>query len=244
MSMTTDPDPLENAPTVLVVEDDPAIVALVSLGLCYEGYTIHTALDGFQGLRLFEEVQPDLVIVDWLLPGLDGISLSRRIRAASETPIIIITARDAVSDRVTGLDSGADDYIVKPFHIEELLARVRARLRRKTPAANQLGFGDLTLDIETHEVFRGSRRVTLTATEFKVLHHLLRHPRQVLSKESLLEAVWGYDFGGDANIVEQYVHSLRQKIGSPALIQTLRGAGYVLRVEDPAGSCGEEADAP
>ncbi len=162
---------------------------------------------------------------------MDGITLCRRIRAGSETPVIIITARDALSDRVAGLDSGADDYIVKPFYIEELLARVRARLRHKMPAANQLAFSDLTLDTETHEVLRGSRRVTLTATEYKVLLHLLRHPRQVLSKESLLEAVWGYDFGGDANIVEQYVHSLRQKVGPPALIQTLRGAGYILREE-------------
>ncbi len=229
--MTMAPVSLENARTVLVVEDDPAIIALVSLGLRYEGYTVHTASDGVRGLRLFEEVQPDLVIVDWLLPGLDGISLSRRIRAASEIPVIVITALDSVDDRVIGLDSGADDYIVKPFHIEELLARVRARLRRKTPPANQLVFSDLILDNEAHEVFRGSRRVTLTATEFKVLYHFLRHPRQVLSKESLLEAVWGYDFGGDANIVEQYVHSLRQKIGSPALIQTLRGVGYILREE-------------
>lgn len=229
--MTIAPVSLGKAQTVLVVEDDPAIIALVSLGLRYEGYTVHTASDGLRGLRLFEEVQPDLVIVDWLLPGLDGVSLSRRIRAASEIPVIIITALDSVDDRVIGLDSGADDYIVKPFHIEELLARVRARLRRKTPPANHLIFGDLILDNEAHEVFRGSRRVTLTATEFKVLYHFLRHPRQVLSKESLLEAVWGYDFGGDANIVEQYVHSLRQKIGSPALIQTLRGVGYILREE-------------
>jgi DNA-binding response OmpR family regulator len=227
--MTISPISPEITPTVLVVEDDPAIISLVALGPRYEGYTVYTASDGVQGLRLFEEVQPDLVIVDWMLPGMDGITLGSRVRAISEVPVIIITARDAVADRVTGLDSGADDYLVKPFHIEELLARVRARLRRKTLAPNQLGFGDLILDNETHEVFRGSRRVTLTATEFRVLHHLLRHPRQVLSKESLLEAVWGYDFGGDANIVEQYVHSLRQKIGSPALIQTLRGTGYSLR---------------
>ena len=124
--MTTAPVSHENTPAVLVVEDDPAIIALVALGLRYEGYTVHTASDGLQGLRLFEEVQPNLTIVDWMLPGMDGISLGRRIRAVSETPVIIITARDAVSDRVTGLDSGADDYIVKPFHIEELLARVRA----------------------------------------------------------------------------------------------------------------------
>lgn len=221
----------EIAPIVLVVEDDPAIMSLVSLGLHYEGYTILSASDGLEGLRLFEENQPDLLIVDWMLPRLDGIELSRRIRAISETPIIIITARDAVSDRVAGLDSGADDYMVKPFYIEELLARVRARLRHKAPAASQLSYGDLTLDNETREVFRSGRRLALTATEFRLLQHLLRHPRQVLSKESLLEAIWGYDFGGDANIVEQYVHSLRHKIGSPILIQTLRGAGYVLREE-------------
>jgi DNA-binding response OmpR family regulator len=216
---------------VLIIEDDPSIMSLVSLGLSYEGYTVHCALDGVEGLRLFHELRPDLIVVDWVLPRMDGISLSRHIREASEVPIIVITARDAVCDCITGLDSGADDYIVKPFHIEELLARVRARLRRKATASSRLGFSDLTLDLETHDVFRGSRRVTLTATEFKVLHHFLRHPRQVVCKESLLEAVWGYDFGGDANIVEQYVHSLRQKIGSPILIQTLRGIGYILREE-------------
>ncbi len=230
--MTTSSIPSHPPQAVLVVEDDPALLALVSLALRYEGYTVHTASDGLQGLRLFEEVRPVLIILDWMLPGMDGLTLGRRIRAVCETPIIIITARDAVSDRVTGLDSGADDYIVKPFHIEELLARVRARLRRQPLATSHLGFGDLSLDNETHEVCRGGRRITLTATEFRVLHHLLRHPRQVLSKESLLEAVWGYDFGGDANIVEQYVHSLRQKIGSPVLIQTLRGTGYILREED------------
>ncbi len=227
--MTIPHTPPENAPAVLIVEDDPAFISLISLGLHYEGYTIHTASDGLQGLRLFEEKHPDLVILDWMLPGMDGITLSRRIRASSEIPVIIVTARDAVSDTVTGLDSGADDYIVKPFQIEELLARVRARMRRKIPTANQLELGDLTLNLETHEVFRGSRRITLTATEFKVLHCFLRHPRQVLSKETLLEEVWGYDFGGDSNIVEQYVRSLRQKIGLPALIQTLRGTGYSLR---------------
>jgi DNA-binding response OmpR family regulator len=216
---------------VLLVEDDPAMVSLVSLGLRYEGFQVLTAGNGLEGMRLFESERPDLLIVDWMMPGMDGISLCRRVRSQSETPIIMITARDAVQDRIEGLDTGADDYIIKPFNVDELLARVRARLRRKMPASTQLSFADLRLDPETHEVFRDRRRLALTATEFKMLQHLLRHPRQVLSKEILLEEVWGYDFGGDANIVEQYVRSLRQKLGAPALIQTVRGAGYALRDE-------------
>ncbi len=217
---------------VLVVEDDPAMVSLVSLGLRYEGFQVFTAGNGLEGLRLFESQQPDLLIVDWMMPGMDGISLCRRVRSQSETPIIMITARDAVQDRIEGLDTGADDYIIKPFNVDELLARVRARLRRKMPAPpSQLSFADLRLDPETHEVFRERRRLTLTATEFRMLQHLLRHPRQVLSKEAILEEVWGYNFGGDANIVEQYVRSLRHKLGPPALIQTVRGAGYTLRDE-------------
>ena len=217
---------------VLLAEDDAAMVSLVSLGLRYEGFQVLTAGNGLEGLRLFETDRPDLLIVDWMMPGMDGISLCRRVRSQSETPIIMITARDAVQDRIQGLDTGADDYMIKPFNVDELLARVRARLRRKMPAAPaQLSFSDLRLDPETHEVFRDRRRVALTATEFKMLQHLLRHPRQVLSKDAILEEVWGYDFGGDANIVEQYVRSLRQKLGAPSLIQTVRGAGYALREE-------------
>lgn len=216
--------------SVLLIEDDPAMVSLVSLGLRYEGLAVYTAGDGPEGLRLLEEKSPDLLIVDWMLPGgMDGVSICRRVRAMSEMPIILITARDAVEDRVTGLDTGADDYIVKPFHIDELLARVRARLRRVSTPLNELTFGELCLDLETHEVFRDRRPVPLTATEFRLLEYFMRHPRQALSKEAILEAVWGYNFGGDANIVEQYVRSLRQKMGPPALIQTLRGAGYSLR---------------
>jgi len=164
-----------------------------------------------------------------MLPGMDGITLCRTIRAQSDVPIIIITARDAICDRVHGLETGADDYLVKPFHIDELVARVHARLRRRQPEATSLSFQDLCLDPETHEVFRGRRSIELTSTEFKLLNYLMRHPRQVLSKEQILEEVWGYDFLGDTNIVEQYVRSLRQKIGPPPLIQTVRGAGYVLR---------------
>lgn len=167
-----------------------------------------------------------------MLPGLDGIGLCKRIRSQSDIPIIIITARDAVRDRVMGLDAGADDYLVKPFHIDELLARVRARLRRKLPETNQVSFSDLSLNTDLHEVTRGDATLRLTATEFNLLLYFLKHPRQVVSKEAILEAVWGYTFGGDANIVEQYVRSLRQKMGDPVLIQTVRGVGYVLREDE------------
>jgi DNA-binding response OmpR family regulator len=214
---------------VVLVEDDPAMVSLVSLGLRYEGYEVLTAENGLEGLLLAESAAPDLLILDWMLPGLDGVGICKRIRAQSDIPIIIITARDAVSDRVQGLDAGADDYLVKPFHIDELLARVRARLRRKQTDSNTHYFGDLLLNINEHKVQRGENELQLTATEFKLLAHFLNHPRQVLSKESILEEVWGYTFGGDTNIVEQYVRSLRQKMGEPTIIQTVRGVGYVLR---------------
>ncbi|MHB1354418.1 MAG: response regulator transcription factor [Anaerolineae bacterium] len=215
--------------SILVVEDDPAIVALVSLGLRYEHYNVLSACNGLTGLQIFEEQKLDLIILDWLLPGMDGIKLCRIIRARSDIPIIMITSRDAIGDRVNGLETGADDYLVKPFHIDELIARVRARLRRRQPEDAALSFHDLYLSPVTHEVLRNRRSLELTSTEFKVLHHLMRHPRQVLSKEQILEEVWGYDFQGDANIVEQYVRSLRQKMGQPLLIQTVRGFGYALR---------------
>jgi len=214
---------------ILVVEDDPAIEALVSLGLRYEHYLVISTDNGVTGLKLFEEHHPDLVILDWLLPGMDGLKLCRLIRAQSDVPIIMITARDAIRDRVDGLETGADDYIVKPFHIDELMARVHARLRRRSTDDSLLSFENLTLDTKTYEVFRLRRRIELTNTEFKLLNYLLHHPRQVMSKEQIMEEVWGYDFGGDANIVEQYIRSLRQKMGQPPLIQTVRGAGYALR---------------
>ena len=214
---------------ILLVEDEPALEALVSLGLKYEKFAVLTAETGTLGLQLFEEHRPDLVILDWMLPGIDGITLCRMIRAQSDVPIIMITAREAVADRVRGLETGADDYIVKPFHMDELIARVRARLRRLAPQESTLTFGDLSLDTKTYEVYRDRLPIMLTSTEFRLLTYLLRNPRQVLSKEQILEDVWGYDFQGDANIVEQYVRSLRQKMGPPALIQTVRGAGYVLR---------------
>lgn len=215
--------------SVLVVEDDPAIVALVSLGLRYENYQVITTDNGLKGLQLFEEHKPDLVILDWMLPGMEGIQLCRMIRSQSDVPIIMVTAKDAIQDRVKGLEIGADDYLVKPFHIDELVARVHARLRRSHPGDTSLSFQDLSLDPKTHEVYRDRHPIALTSTEFKLLAYLLRHPRQVFSKEQILQEVWGYDFQGDANIVEQYIRSLRQKMGQPPLIQTLRGIGYVIR---------------
>lgn len=215
--------------SVLIVEDDPAIESLISLGLRYEYYNVISTDNGLKGLQLFDEHQPDLVILDWLLPGMNGLKLCRMIRARSDVPIIMITARDAVRDRVSGLETGADDYIVKPFHIDELIARIHARLRRRVPGNTSLSFQDLCLDPKTYEVYRGRHPIELTSTEFKLLTYLLHHPRQVLSKEQILQEVWGYDFQGEANIVEQYIRSLRQKMGQPPLIQTIRGAGYVLR---------------
>ncbi len=214
---------------VLIVEDDPAIESLISLGLRYEDYNVISTDNGLKGMQLFEEHQPDLVILDWLLPGMDGLKLCRMIRSRSDVPIIMITARDAVRDRVSGLETGADDYIVKPFHIDELIARIHARLRRRLPGDTSLSFHDLSLDLKTYEVYRARHPIELTSTEFKLLTYLLHHPRQVLSKEQILQEVWGYDFQGEANIVEQYIRSLRQKMGQPPLIQTIRGAGYVLR---------------
>jgi len=215
--------------SILIVEDDPAIESLVSLGLRYERYHVIATDNGLTGLQLFEEHKPDLIILDWLLPGMDGIKLCRMIRSQSDVPIIMITARDAIHDRVDGLETGADDYLVKPFHIDELIARVHARLRRRHPGDTTSTFQDLSLDPKTHEVYRGRHRIELTSTEFKLLNYLMRHPHQVLSKEQILEEVWGYDFQGDANIVEQYIRSLRQKMDQPPLIQTVRGVGYVLR---------------
>ncbi len=215
---------------ILLVEDDPSMVELVRAGLRYEGFDVIAASDGLDGIQQARDAAPDLVVLDWMLPGADGVTVCRRIKQMGDTPVIMLTARDAVQDRVSGLDAGADDYLIKPFSFDELLARIRARLRKRlVESGNTLVFADLTLDLDQREAARGGRRIHLTATEFNVLQHLMRHPRKVLSKEAILEAVWGYTFDGEANIVEQYVRSLRQKLGEPQLIHTVRQAGYILR---------------
>jgi two-component system response regulator MprA len=218
---------------ILVIEDEDRILQLLRRGLTYEGYRVETAADGTSGLASARETPPDLVILDWMLPGIDGLEVCRRLRAGGNVPILMLTAKDAVADRVQGLDSGADDYLVKPFEFDELLARIRALLRRTRPeGAEMLSFGDLRLDTGTHQGFRGERSFELTAKEYELLELFLRHPRQVLTREVIYDRVWGYDFGGESNIIEVYVRYLRQKTetdGEPRLIHTVRGVGYVLR---------------
>jgi len=222
--------------TILVIEDEERIADFLRRGLTFENYRVLVAADGPAGLSLARDQPPDLVILDWMLPGLDGLEVCRRLRAAGPTPILMLTAKDAVPDRVAGLDAGADDYLVKPFAFDELLARIRALLRRAKPseATEVLKFGDLTLDPAAREARRADRRLELTAREFDLLEMLLRHPRQVLTREMIYDRIWGYDFGGESNIIEVYIRYLRQKTesaGEPRLIQTVRGVGYVLREE-------------
>jgi DNA-binding response OmpR family regulator len=220
---------------ILVIDDDPAVTSLLKRGLSYEGFAVDTAKSGAEGLTIAREHPSDLVILDVMMPGLDGFEVLQRLRAADEhLPVLMLTARDAPADQVQGLESGADDYVVKPFTFEVLLARVHALLRRQQLEHPQvLRFADLTMDTGSHKVYRGQREVPLTSLEFRVLHEFLIHPQQVLSKEVLLDRVWGYDF--DENVVEVYVKQLRQKLeagGEPRLIHTIRGTGYVLRQEE------------
>jgi len=217
---------------ILVIDDDPAVTSLLKRGLSYGGFAVETAPSGHEGLECARERPSDLVILDVTMPGLSGFEVLERLRAADEElPVLMLTGRDAPADQVRGLESGADDYVVKPFTFEVLLARVHSQLRRRQvehPAV--LRFADLSLDTGSHRVYRGQREIALTSIEFKLLHEFLLHPRQVLSKDVLLERVWGYDFG--ENIVEVYVKQLRQKLeadGEPRLIQTLRNVGYVLK---------------
>jgi len=219
---------------ILVVEDDPQIADLLRRGLIYEGYSVEVTGDGLDALTAARDRPPDLVLLDLMLPGMDGLTVCKRLRAANDVPILILTARDAVPDRVKGLDAGADDYVVKPFNFDELLARIRAQLRRRVPASDQevLRFADLMLNPNTHEVFRGGRKIELTAREFEVLLLFMQHPRQVITRDLLYERIWGYDFGGESNIIEVYVRYLRSKLeegGAARLIQTVRGVGYALR---------------
>ncbi len=218
---------------ILVIEDEERILTFLRRGLIYEGYRVETASDGAAGLASARDNPPDLVILDWMLPGIDGLEVCRRLRAASSVPILMLTAKDAVSDRVQGLDAGADDYLVKPFALDEVLARLRALLRRAKPETPEvLTFADLRLDTGTHQAFRGERAIELTAKEYELLELFLQHPRQVLTREVIYDRVWGYDFGGESNIIEVYVRYLRQKTeaeGEERLLHTVRGVGYVLR---------------
>jgi two-component system response regulator MprA len=227
--------------TILVVDDDDRLVASVRRVLAYEGYRVLTAKDGAEGLQIARDDAPDLVILDVMLPGVDGLEFARRIQAADGLPVLMLSARDRIEDKVAGLEAGADDYLVKPFAVEELLARVRARLRLRrrepdgvagTPTATTLRFADLALDTGAREARRADRVIRLTSKEYDLLHLFMRHPRRVLPHTYILEQVWGYDFEGESNLVPVYVGQLRQKLeveGEPRLIHTVRHAGYVLR---------------
>jgi two-component system response regulator MprA len=221
--------------TVLIVDDDVRLVEMLRRTLAYEGYRVITASDGQEALARVQEQRPDVVVLDWLMPKLDGLTVIQRLRMAGDaTPVLMLTARDAVEDRVAGLDSGADDYLVKPFAPAELLARVRALLRRAEPAADEkpLSFADLWLDPVTRETRRGDRTFTLSRREFDLLAFFLRNPRRVLPRSRILEAVWGHDFDGYDSVLDVYIGYLRAKTeagGEPRLIHTVRGVGYVLR---------------
>jgi DNA-binding response OmpR family regulator len=219
---------------ILLVEDEIKLARFIELELQSEGYRVTVAHDGMSGLSLVRESEPDLAILDWMMPGLTGVELCRRLRSTGiKIPVILLTAKDEVGDRVTGLDAGADDYLVKPFSIEELLARIRAHLRRTQETdTDLLQFEDLSLNRRTREVHRGQRSIDLTAKEFDLLQYLMSHPRQVFTREQILENIWGYDFLGDSNIIEVYVRYLRLKLehdSEKRLIHTARGVGYSLR---------------
>jgi len=218
---------------VLVIDDDRKITAALRRGLAYQGYRVDVAHDGTVGLELARRWAPDVVILDILMPGIDGLEVCRRLRAGGDVRVLLLTARDSIEDRVVGLETGADDYLVKPFAFAELLARVRVLLRRRQgDAPPLLRYGDLELDTAGRQARRGVRTIALTTTEYGLLEVLLRHPRQVLGRDQLLDGVWGRDAAVDPHVLEVYIGYLRQKLeagGEPRLIQTVRGAGYVLR---------------
>ncbi|MEU6707024.1 response regulator transcription factor [Streptomyces wuyuanensis] len=239
--MTSTPD---DGGRVLVVDDEPAVREALQRSLVFEGYATEVAVDGADALAKVESYRPDLIVLDIQMPRMDGLTAARRLRSAGSTlPILMLTARDTVGDRVTGLDAGADDYLVKPFELDELLARIRALLRRSSYAAagdgdsgEVLSFADLRMDLATREVTRGPRRVELTRTEFTLLELFLAHPRQVLTREQILKTVWGFDFEPSSNSLDVYVMYLRRKTeaaGEPRLVHTVRGVGYALREGSP-----------
>ncbi len=222
-------------PTVLIVDDDPKLLKMLQRTLTYENLNVLTATSGLEALPLVHTHEPDLIILDWMMPKMDGLTFIQRLRDENnQTMILMLTARDAIENRVEGLESGADDYLVKPFAPAELVARVHAMLRRieAKPENQKVAYAGLTLDPSTREVQREGMDISLTVTEFKLLHLLLRHPRQVLERGQIMNSVWGYDFGGDENVLEIYIGYLRKKLeagGASRLIHTVRGVGYVLR---------------
>ncbi|WP_326796621.1 response regulator transcription factor [Streptomyces sp. NBC_01808] len=234
----------EQQQRILIVDDEPAVREALERSLAFEGYGTELAVDGLDALDKAASYRPDLVVLDVLMPRMDGLTAARRLRAGGDrVPILMLTARDTVGDRVTGLDAGADDYLVKPFELDELFARIRALLRRRAYAvggepadtAETLEFGDLRMDLAAREVTRGGRPVELTRTEFTLLELFLNHPRQVLTREQILKAVWGFDFEPSSNSLDVYVMYLRRKTeagGAPRLVHTVRGVGYVLRAPE------------
>jgi two-component system OmpR family response regulator len=224
---------------VLVVDDEANLTELLSMALRYEGWEVQTAGTGLKAVRAAKEFQPDAVVLDMMLPDFDGLEVMRRMRADNSTvPVLFLTAKDAVEDRVAGLTAGGDDYVTKPFSLEEVVARLRALMRRTVVVADEasslLAVGDLTMDEDSHEVTRAGTQISLTATEFELLRYLMRNPKRVLSKAQILDRVWNYDFGGQANVVELYISYLRKKIdaGREPMIHTMRGVGYVLKPAD------------
>jgi two-component system response regulator MprA len=219
---------------VLAIDDDEQLGTALRRALSYEGHHVIMARNGSEGLQQAREHDPDLVVLDVLMPGIDGLEVCRRLRESGDMPILMLTARDEIADRVEGLDAGADDYLVKPFAVDEFLARVRALLRRREAAerGQELRFGDVRLDTGSREVFRGERRINLSTKEYELLALFMRHPRQVLTRQTIYEQVWSYDFGSQSNLIEVYIGYLRQKLeseGHSRLIHTVRGLGYELR---------------
>jgi two-component system, OmpR family, response regulator MprA len=241
----TTPRPATAVTTILLADDDPRLIDMLRRTLAYEGYRIITASNGAEAITHARDHKPDLIVLDWMMPAMDGVTVMQRVRMADQTPILMLTGRDAVEDKVQALHSGADDYLAKPFAPEELIARVRALLRRADPTKHErpMSFNDLSLDPKSHEVRRGigpdggkARTVALTPREYDLLKYFMQRPNIVLQREQILQDVWGYDFGGDDSVLEVYVGYLRTKLeehGEPRIIQTVRRVGYVLRETQP-----------
>lgn len=229
---------MSNNAKILIIEDEERIRNFLQRGLSLEGYMVESASDGQSGLHIFEDFSPDLILLDLMLPGMDGLEVCRRLRESSNTPVLMLTAKESIEDRVAGLDAGADDYLVKPFALDELLARVRALLRRAPSAPPQVhNFADLELDTGTRQGRRGEYSFDLTIKEYELLELFMKNPRRVLTRDVIYDKVWGYDFGRESNIIEVYVRYLRQKTeqgGMSRLIHTVRGVGYVMREPDDA----------